>query len=150
MSTPRVLSGRYEIKELLGRGGMAEVHAGWDTRLGRRVAIKLLRSDLARDPSFHERIKREAQSAARLNHPGIVGVYDSGEETFTESGGGEVQVPFIVMEFVEGQTLREVITQHGPLTTQESLDVIAGVLAPLDYSHRKGCLLYTSPSPRDS
>ena len=138
MSTPRVLSGRYEIKELLGRGGMAEVHAGWDTRLGRRVAIKLLRSDLARDPSFHERIKREAQSAARLNHPGIVGVYDSGEETFTESGGGEVQVPFIVMEFVEGQTLREVITQHGPLTTQESLDVIAGVLAPLDYSHRKG------------
>lgn len=138
MSTPRILSGRYEIKELLGRGGMAEVHAGWDTRLGRRVAIKLLRSDLARDPSFHERIKREAQSAARLNHPGIVGVYDSGEETFTESGGGEVQVPFIVMEFVEGQTLREVITQHGPLTTQESLDVIAGVLAPLDYSHRKG------------
>ncbi len=138
MSAARILSGRYEIKELLGRGGMAEVHAGWDTRLGRRVAIKLLRSDLARDPSFHERIKREAQSAARLNHPGIVGVYDSGEETFTESGGGEVQVPFIVMEFVEGQTLREVITQHGPLTTQESLDVVAGILAPLDYSHRKG------------
>ncbi|MDK8346730.1 Stk1 family PASTA domain-containing Ser/Thr kinase [Brevibacterium sp. UMB1308A] len=138
MNAERILSGRYEIKELLGRGGMAEVHAGWDTRLGRRVAIKLLRSDLARDPSFHERIKREAQSAARLNHPGIVGVYDSGEETFTESGGGEVQVPFIVMEFVEGQTLREVITQHGPLTTQESLDVVAGILAPLDYSHRKG------------
>ena len=138
MSAARILSGRYEIKELLGRGGMAEVHAGWDTRLGRRVAIKLLRSDLARDPSFHERIKREAQSAARLNHPGIVGVYDSGEETFTESGGGEVQVPFIVMEFVEGQTLREVITQHGPLTTQESLAVVAGILAPLDYSHRKG------------
>lgn len=138
MSAERILSGRYEIKELLGRGGMAEVHAGWDTRLGRRVAIKLLRSDLARDPSFHERTKREAQSAARLNHPGIVGVYDSGEETFTESGGGEVQVPFIVMEFVEGQTLREVITQHGPLTTQESLDVVAGILAPLEYSHRKG------------
>lgn len=138
MNAERILSGRYEIKELLGRGGMAEVHAGWDTRLGRRVAIKLLRSDLARDPSFHERIKREAQAAARLNHPGIVGVYDSGEETFTESGGGEVQVPFIVMEFVEGQTLREVITQHGPLTTQESLDVVAGILAPLDYSHRKG------------
>lgn len=138
MNTPHVLSGRYEIRELLGRGGMAEVHAGWDTRLGRKVAIKLLRSDLARDPQFHERIRREAQSAARLNHPGIVGVYDSGEETFSEPGGGNVQVPFIVMEYVEGQTLREVLQKHGPLTTQESLDVIAGVLAPLDYSHRKG------------
>ena len=138
MTEPRVLSGRYEIRELLGRGGMAEVHAGWDTRLGRRVAVKLLRSDLARDPSFQERIKREAQSAAGLNHPGIVAVYDSGEELFTESGGGEVHVPFIVMEYVEGQTLREVLATHGPLTVQESLDVVAGVLAPLDYSHRNG------------
>ncbi|WP_257963449.1 Stk1 family PASTA domain-containing Ser/Thr kinase [Brevibacterium ravenspurgense] len=138
MPDSRLLLGRYEIKELLGRGGMAEVHAGTDRRLGRRVAIKLLRSDLARDNSFHERINREAQSAARLNHPGIVSVYDSGEEAVVESGGGEVMVPFIVMEYVEGQTLREVLSTHGPLTVQESLDIIAGVLAPLDYSHRNG------------
>ena len=138
MPDSRLLLGRYEIKELLGRGGMAEVHAGTDRRLGRRVAIKLLRSDLARDNSFHERINREAQSAARLNHPGIVSVYDSGEEPMVEPGGGEVMVPFIVMEYVEGQTLREVLSTHGPLTVQESLDIIAGVLAPLDYSHRNG------------
>ncbi len=138
MTDSRLLLGRYEIEELLGRGGMAEVHAGTDRRLGRRVAIKLLRNDLARDNSFHERINREAQSAARLNHPGIVSVYDSGEERVIESGGGEVTVPFIVMEYVEGQTLREVLSAHGPLTVQESLDIIAGVLAPLDYSHRNG------------
>lgn len=138
MSEPRILSDRYEVRDLLGRGGMAEVHAGLDTRLGRRVAIKLLRSDLARDPSFHERLKREAQSAAGLNHPGIVGVYDSGEETFTESGGSAVQVPFIVMEYIDGQTLRQVLSAHGHLTVREALDVTAGVLAPLEYSHRNG------------
>ncbi|WP_349826616.1 Stk1 family PASTA domain-containing Ser/Thr kinase [Brevibacterium litoralis] len=138
MTEPRLLSGRYEVRGLLGRGGMAEVHEGLDTRLGRRVAIKLLRSDLARDPSFEARIKREAQSAAGLNHPGIVAVYDSGEQVMEESGGSEVRLPFIVMEYVEGDTLRSVLNDHGSLTVQESLDVIAGVLAPLDYSHRNG------------
>ena len=138
MSEPKVLSGRYEVRALLGRGGMAEVHEGVDNRLGRRVAIKLLRSDLARDPSFHTRLKREAQSAAGLNHPGIVSVYDSGEEEFVESGGSSVSVPFIVMEYVEGQTLREVLNEHGTLTVDEALNVIAGVLAPLEYSHRNG------------
>jgi serine/threonine protein kinase len=138
MTEPKVLSGRYEIRALLGRGGMAEVHEGVDNRLGRRVAIKLLRSDLARDPSFHTRLKREAQSAAGLNHPGIVSVYDSGEEEFVESGGSSVSVPFIVMEYVEGQTLREVLNEHGTLTVDEALNVIAGVLAPLEYSHRNG------------
>lgn len=138
MTEPKVLSGRYEVRALLGRGGMAEVHEGVDNRLGRRVAIKLLRSDLARDPSFHTRLKREAQSAAGLNHPGIVAVYDSGEEEFVESGGSSVSVPFIVMEYVEGQTLREVLNEHGTLTVDEALNVIAGVLAPLDYSHRNG------------
>jgi eukaryotic-like serine/threonine-protein kinase len=137
MSALRMLSGRYEVRELLGRGGMAEVHEGMDTRLGRRVAIKLLRSDLARDPSFHARLKREAQSAAGLNHPGIVAVYDSGEET-GEIGGSVVHVPFIVMEYIEGQTLRQVLGDHGTLTVREALDVTAGVLAPLDYSHRNG------------
>lgn len=138
MNEPKVLSGRYEVRALLGRGGMAEVHEGVDNRLGRRVAIKLLRSDLARDPSFHTRLKREAQSAAGLNHPGIVAVYDSGEEDFAESGGANVSVPFIVMEYIEGQTLREVLNEHGTLTIDEALNVVAGVLAPLEYSHRNG------------
>ncbi|HEX3004123.1 MAG TPA: serine/threonine protein kinase, partial [Angustibacter sp.] len=94
-ATPRLLGGRYEIGDLLGRGGMAEVHLGRDTRLGRTVAIKMLRSDLARDPSFQARFRREAQSAAGLNHPAIVAVYDSGEEPAVEGG---VPVPYIVME----------------------------------------------------
>ncbi|GAA2095384.1 MULTISPECIES: Stk1 family PASTA domain-containing Ser/Thr kinase [Brevibacterium] len=138
MSDIRMLSNRYEVRRLIGRGGMAEVHEGVDTRLGRRVAIKLLRSDLARDPSFHIRLEREAKSAASLNHPGIVAVYDSGEEKYTETGGSEITVPFIVMEYVEGQTLRQVLGEHGPLSVTEALDVAAGVLAPLEYSHRHG------------
>ena len=138
MNEVRKLSDRYEIRRVIGRGGMAEVHEGVDTRLGRRVAIKLLRSDLARDPSFHTRLEREAQSAASLNHPGIVSVYDSGEEQFVEPGGGTITVPFIVMEYVEGQTLRQVLSEHGRLTVTEALDVAAGVLAPLEYSHRNG------------
>ena len=85
--TPMILGDRYEVGDLLGRGGMAEVHLGRDARLGRGVAIKLLRTDLARDPVFQARFKREAQSAAGLNHPAIVAVYDTGEETVTESGG---------------------------------------------------------------
>ncbi|GAB3045710.1 Stk1 family PASTA domain-containing Ser/Thr kinase [Sediminivirga luteola] len=138
MDAIRTLAGRYEVHRLLGRGGMAEVHEGVDTRLGRRVAIKLLRSDLARDPSFHERLRREAQAAASLNHPSAVAVYDSGEEQVYDSGGAVVHVPYIVMEYVEGKTLREVLQEHGHLTVQESLDVIAGVLAPLRHSHDQG------------
>src|ERR1044071_3401112 len=105
---PRVLGNRYEVGELLGRGGMAEVHLGRDTRLGRTVAIKLLRTDLARDPTFQARFRREAQSAASLNHPAIVSVYDTGEETMTELGGGVVSLPYIVMEYIEGRTLRDI------------------------------------------
>ncbi|MEO5981912.1 MAG: serine/threonine-protein kinase, partial [Pedococcus sp.] len=88
---------------------MAEVHLGHDARLSRPVAIKLLRSDLARDTSFLNRFRREAQSAAGLNHASIVAVYDSGEDRLTESGGASVPVPYIVMEYVEGQTLRELL-----------------------------------------
>src|SRR3954453_977950 len=103
--SPRVLGNRYEVGDLLGRGGMAEVHLGRDTRLGRTVAIKLLRTDLARDPTFQARFRREAQSAAALNHPAIVAVYDTGEETTTEVGGAVVALPYIVMEHIEGRTL---------------------------------------------
>lgn len=136
--SPRVLGNRYEVGDLLGRGGMAEVHLGRDTRLGRVVAIKLLRTDLARDPMFQARFRREAQSAAGLNHPAIVAVYDTGEETIVESGGGTVSLPYIVMEYVEGRTLREVLRESSPFEVATALEVTGGVLSALDYSHRMG------------
>jgi serine/threonine-protein kinase len=137
-STPLLLGGRYEVGELLGRGGMAEVHLGHDTRLGRPVAIKMLRSDLARDPSFLSRFRREAQSAAGLNHASIVAVYDSGEDHTVESGGAPVSVPYIVMEYVEGKTLREVLNDRSPLEPAEAARITEGVLEALAYSHRMG------------
>ncbi|MGN6089606.1 MAG: protein kinase domain-containing protein, partial [Actinomycetales bacterium] len=103
--TPRTLGGRYEVGELLGRGGMAEVHRGQDLRLGRPVAVKLLRPDLARDPLFQARFRREAQSAAALNHPSVVAVYDTGEDT--DQFG--TALPYIVMEYVQGTTLRQLL-----------------------------------------
>ena len=136
--TPRLLGGRYEVGDLIGRGGMAEVHAGHDTRLGRTVAIKMLRSDLARDPAFLARFRREAQSAAGLNHPAIVAVYDSGEDSAVESGGARVAVPYIVMELVEGRTLREVLNEQTAMDPGEAASLTEGILAALDYSHRMG------------
>ncbi|MDT0212530.1 Stk1 family PASTA domain-containing Ser/Thr kinase [Rothia sp. ARF10] len=135
---PVLLGGRYEVGELIGRGGMAEVHLGHDTRLGRPVAIKMLRSDLARDQSFIKRFRREAQSSAGLNHSSIVAVYDSGEDHTIESGGARVAVPYMVMEYVEGRTLREVLSAEGKLKTEEALRVTEGVLDALGYSHRMG------------
>ena len=135
---PKLLGGRYEVDTLLGRGGMAEVHLGYDTRLGRQVAIKMLRSELARDQTFITRFRREAQSAAGLNHASIVAVYDHGEDAVIESGGAEVRVPYIVMEFVDGKTLREVITERGTFAPTEALRVTEGVLDALAYSHRNG------------
>jgi beta-lactam-binding protein with PASTA domain/predicted Ser/Thr protein kinase len=135
--SPRVLGNRYEVADLLGRGGMAEVHLGRDTRLGRTVAIKLLRTDLARDPIFQARFGREAQSAAALNHPAIVAVYDTGEETVTDHTGAVIALPYIVMEYVEGRTLRELLDGR-PLEVAQALDVTAGVLSALEYSHRSG------------
>ena len=137
-STPRLLGGRYELGELIGRGGMAEVHRGYDTRLGRPVAVKILRSDHARDASFLHRFRREAQSVAGLNHRSIVAVYDSGEDRVTESGGAELAVPYIVMELVEGQTLREILNEVGRLDADEAARVCEGVLDALAYSHRMG------------
>src|SRR3982750_1123068 len=136
---PRVLGNRYEVGELLGRGGMAEVHSGRDTRLGRVVAIKLLRTDLARDATFQARFRREAQSAAALNHPAIVSFYDTGEgQVVGEPAGGVVSLPYIVMEYVEGRTLRELMHDGQPLDVDTSLDVTARVLSALEYSHRTG------------
>lgn len=135
---PRILSGRYEVGELIGRGGMAEVHIGHDSRLGRTVAIKILRSDLARDPSFQARFRREAQAAASLNHPAIVAVYDTGEDTVTEVTGAVSHVPFIVMEYVEGHTVRDILRDGSAVPIEEALEITAGVLSALEYSHHAG------------
>nr|WP_221380898.1 Stk1 family PASTA domain-containing Ser/Thr kinase [Actinoplanes polyasparticus] len=132
----RLLGGRYQVGELLGYGGMAEVHRGRDLRLGRDVAIKMLRTDLARDATFQERFRREAQNSAALNHPAIVAVYDTGEEI---SSTGEKQ-PFIVMEFVNGQTLKEVLAQEQRLPTRQALEYIADICAALEFSHRHGII----------
>jgi len=137
-SATRLLGGRYQVGELIGRGGMAEVHAGHDTRLGRTVAIKMLRSDLARDPAFLARFRREAQSAAGLNHPAIVAVYDSGEDEDIESGGATVPLPYIVMEYVEGRTLREILNVSLVMEPDEAARVTEGILDALSYSHRMG------------
>ncbi len=136
----RLLAGRYEVGELIGRGGMAEVHAGYDARLGRDVAIKILRSDLARDVSFLQRFRREAQAAAALNHPAIVAVFDSGEELMTESGGAKLSVPYIVMERVHGRTLRQILHADGPLPAGEAARVMAETLSALGYSHDNGLI----------
>ncbi|GGN00725.1 serine/threonine protein kinase [Lentzea pudingi] len=133
MSTPRLLSNRYELGETLGYGGMSEVHKGRDVRLGRDVAIKVLRADLARDSQFQERFRREAQNSAALNHPAIVAVYDTGE-TQTEYG----PLPYIVMEFVDGRTLRDIVKTQGPLSGKRAMEVMADVSAALDFSHRHG------------
>lgn len=133
----RRLGDRYELGATLGRGGMAEVHEGTDLRLGRRVAVKILRPDLARDPSFQTRFRREAQSAASLNHPNIVAVYDTGEDILGE-GSEASRVPYIVMELVDGMTLRQLIASGRRLLPERALEITSGVLAALDYSHRHG------------
>ena len=141
MSTaPRVLGGRYEVGELIGRGGMADVHLGHDTRLGRQVAIKMLRSDLARDANFLMRFRREAQSAAGLNHPAIVAIFDSGEDDSVVEGpnGTRTTLPYIVMEFVDGETLRQQLTDQQQLQPAEAIRVTEGILDALAYSHRMG------------
>ncbi|GAA4044199.1 Stk1 family PASTA domain-containing Ser/Thr kinase [Agromyces indicus] len=132
-----MLAGRYRVGALIGRGGMADVHVGTDTRLGRQVAIKLLKPQLATDPSFRMRFRQEAQSAARMAHPTIVRVFDAGEETVLDRSGHEVQLPFIVMEYVEGRLLKDII-HEGPLEPLAAARVIEGVLTALEYSHRAG------------
>ena len=136
--TVRLLGGRYEVGDVLGRGGMADVYAGYDTRLGRPVAIKLLRSDLARDTNFLVRFRREAQSAGGLSHPAIVAIYDSGDDLVTADSGEVTRIPFIVMELVSGRTLREVLNESGHLPPQEAAHITEGVLTALAYSHRMG------------
>jgi beta-lactam-binding protein with PASTA domain/tRNA A-37 threonylcarbamoyl transferase component Bud32 len=133
MTQPRLLGGRYELDGVVGRGGMAEVYRARDIRLDRIVAIKTLRADLARDQIFQARFRREAQSAASLNHPSIVAVYDTGEDM--ASG---LPVPYIVMEYVDGRTVRDLLQDGHRLLPERTLEIIDGVLRALDYSHQAG------------
>ncbi|HSZ30184.1 MAG TPA: Stk1 family PASTA domain-containing Ser/Thr kinase, partial [Pseudonocardiaceae bacterium] len=134
MTQPRLLGGRYELDGVVGRGGMAEVYRARDIRLDRVVAVKTLREDLARDQTFQARFRREAQSAASLNHPSIVAVYDTGEDD--NSGGSHI--PYIVMEYVDGRTLRDLLRDDRRLLPERALEITDGVLRALDYSHRNG------------
>src|SRR5215831_1573376 len=136
MTQARLLGGRYQVGELLGYGGMAEVHRGRDLRLGRDVAIKMLRTDLARDDTFQLRFRREAQNAASLNHPAIVAVYDTGEER----GSAGEELPYIVMEFVNGRTLKEVLAAEGRLMPRRALEIVSDICSALDFSHRHGII----------
>ena len=141
MFIPQSLAGgRYTVGELIGHGGMAQVHIGTDTRLGRTVAIKIMRSDLAEDSIFLTRFRREARAVAQLNNPNIVSIYDSGEEQLEDAAGNTVQVPYIVMEYIKGQTLRDIIQVNGSLSPQDAEQVMIGVLNALDYSHRMGII----------
>ncbi|MBM7172824.1 serine/threonine protein kinase [Streptomyces sp. G44] len=125
--------GRYRLTHRLGRGGMAEVFAAEDVRLGRTVAVKLLRSDLAEDPVSKARFTREAQSVAGLNHHAVVAVYDSGEDVV-----GSGVVPYIVMEIVEGRTIRDLLLNAEAPGPEQALIIVSGVLEALAYSHQHG------------
>lgn len=135
MTTPRQLSDRYELGDILGFGGMSEVHLARDQRLHRDVAVKVLRADLARDPSFYLRFRREAQNAAALNHPAIVAVYDTGE---AETPAGPL--PYIVMEYVDGVTLRDIVHTEGPMQPKRAIEVIADACQALNFSHQNGII----------
>ncbi len=135
MTTPRHLSDRYELGDILGFGGMSEVHLARDMRLHRDVAVKVLRADLARDPSFYLRFRREAQNAAALNHPAIVAVYDTGEAETTAG-----PLPYIVMEYVNGVTLRDIVHTEGPMPPKRAIEVIADACQALNFSHQNGII----------
>ena len=135
MSQERIINGRYEVGELIGRGGMADVYIGRDTRLGRTVAIKMMRPDLARDPQFQTRFRREAHASAALNHPNIVAVFDTGEEELppTSEHAG-LALPYMVMEYVDGKTLRALL-RKGEVSIDQAVEWTEGVLGAVAYSH---------------
>ena len=137
LSGSTVGNGRYRLRSLLGEGGMASVHLGYDTVLERDVAVKTLHSDLGREQSFRERFRREAQSVAKLNHTNIVSVFDSGEDVLDGRS-----VPYIVMEYVEGKPLRQIldedVAQYGAMPAEKALKITADVLAALAVSHEMG------------
>jgi eukaryotic-like serine/threonine-protein kinase len=135
----RVLAGRYQVGELIGRGGMADVFEGVDLRLGRKVAIKLLKSDLASDETFESRFAKEAQASAKMAHPTIVRIYDAGEELSTDTNGNQIKTPFIIMEYVNGKLLRDLMHEK-KLSLKEAVDFSKGVLTALEISHKAGII----------
>ncbi|MGV9250777.1 protein kinase domain-containing protein [Streptomyces sp. NPDC003697] len=134
--------GRYQLRDLLGEGGMASVHLAYDAVLDRQVAIKTLHTELGREQAFRERFRREAQAVAKLTHTNIVSVFDTGEDTLSGDGAGSAPMPYIVMEYVEGRPLGSVlaedIRQHGAMPAAKALKITADVLAALEISHEKG------------
>ena len=138
--TGRQLSGRYEVHELIGRGGMADVYRGMDARLGRDVAIKVLKSTLNSDHVSRDRFRKEAMSASKMAHPTIVRVFDAGDEMDDTDGAPEGQsTPFIVMEYVEGKLLSEII-RRGTIDEAAALGIADGVLTALEFSHKEGII----------
>src|SRR5437899_2902612 len=129
VSDHRILSGRYELGGVLGRGGMAEVYVGTDRVLGRRIAVKILADRFAKDNSFVARFRREAQSAAALNHPNVVSVFDTGSDDGTH---------FIVMEYVQGKTLSEILREGSALMPERAVEIAEGVAEALAFAHRAG------------
>lgn len=129
MSEQTVFNGRYELHRRLARGGMADVFLARDQLLDRPVAVKVLFPEFATDPNFVERFRREAQSAANLNHPNIVSVYDWGQEQGTY---------FIVMEYIDGRSLAEILHTEGPLHPQRAAEVASDIAAALGFAHRNG------------
>ncbi len=127
----QVFGDRYRIEETLGRGGMATVYRGTDTVLGRAVAIKVLAPQFAQDPAFVDRFRREAQAAARLNHPNLVGVYDTGSDNGTH---------FIVMEYVEGRTIEDFLSKGGRMMPERAIEVATAVCDGLAYAHREAVI----------
>src|SRR5690606_32051126 len=124
------------IDQLIGRGGMASVFRGYDMTLGREVAIKILKRELADDNAFRTRFRLEAQAASRMSNPAIVRVYDAGEDAVTDATGTH-SVPYIVMELVHGRTLKDIISA-GPVSVADTVRYVDGILEALEYSHRAG------------
>lgn len=139
-----IAGGRYQLRDLLGEGGMASVYLAYDSALDRQVAIKTLHTELGREQSFRERFRREAQAVAKLQHTNIVSVFDTGEDTvmFNGSAGADGVMPYIVMEYVEGEplgsTLQRDVQQYGAMPADKALKVTADVLAALEVSHEMG------------
>ena len=130
-----MVSDRYHLRQSIGTGGMSEVYKADDTVLGRTVAVKMLRPDMARDVNFRERFRREAQNSGKLNHPNIVAVFDTGEKDVDG-----MSVPYIVMEYVQGRTLRDIVREDGPMPVAEAARVLKPVADALQSSHEAGII----------
>lgn len=134
-ATSSIIAARYQLGDRLGHGGMSEIYHGYDIRLGREVAVKIMRADRAKDPNFLEHFRREAQNAAILNHFAIVVVLDTGEAD-TASG----VLPYIVMEYIDGWTLRDIVAANGPMKPQQAMDITVDICSALEFSHRNGII----------